>query len=85
MARRPAIPISVGAVLLIGAVAGFVVVPEHRPPAPTDACAGFVGGPCPGAWRLSQTAFDLLRVSTWAVLSVGALLGAVGLINYSRR
>jgi hypothetical protein len=66
--------------LLIAAVAGFVIVPEHKP---QFSCAGWgFGVQCAG---LSRTAFDVARISTWALLIVGAVLVAVGLINYGRR
>ena len=88
--------ISLGALLLIAAVAGFVIVPEHMPNItytdprfPSAAC-----GPPSIAIQpqgcttirsgVSHTVSDGLRIATWAVLIVGVLLVTVGLINYAR-
>jgi hypothetical protein len=86
--RRSAVAISLGALLLIAAVAGFVIVPEHKP---VPATCG-QGGPTVGCFSggsysssgLSQTVYDGLRIAAWAVLIVGGLLVTVGLINYAR-
>lgn len=81
MTRKPALRLSVGTLLLAVAVVGFVIVPEHKPhlaPAP-----GWWGGPYRVGW--SQTAYDAARIGTWALLIVGVILLAVGLIDYARR
>lgn len=74
--------VTVGAVLLIAAVVGFIVVPEH---APQFVCGGFgnpeLGGQCAG-W--SRTTYDVARIATWALLVVGALVVVTGLIRYAR-
>jgi hypothetical protein len=62
-------------------VAGFVIVPEHKPRlAPA---AGWWGSPYHVGW--SRAAYDAARIGMWALLIVGALVVAVGLINYARR
>jgi hypothetical protein len=86
--RRSAVTISLGALLLIAAVAGFVIVPEHKPVPATCGQGSAVGCPIGGSYLpsgLSQTVYDVLRVATWAVLIVGVLLVIVGLINYACR
>jgi hypothetical protein len=99
--RRGGLSIISGALLLIAAVAAFVIVPEHMPATQTTTVAP-VNGYCPGvpgvvqprdfacpgpthSVGLSRTTYDIARISTWAVLIVGALLVIVGLLNYSRR
>jgi hypothetical protein len=74
-----------GVMLLISAVAGFVIVPEHRPGVAVDAsCGGW--GPCAtGITALSPTAYDVLRIGTWAALIVGTVLVALGLIRFAQR
>jgi hypothetical protein len=96
--RRSSVTTALGALLLIAAVAGFVIVPEHKPNItyadpgiPSAAC----GPPIPGIYQasgctairsgVSHTLYDGLRIATWAVLIVGVLLVVVGLINYARR
>lgn len=91
--------IAAGAVLLIAAVAGFVIVPEHQPgwkyvpPIWHDnvrysvgSCDGNGYPSCPTvATGPSRPVYDGLRIATWAVLIVGALTVAVGLARYGRR
>ncbi len=81
MSRAGVGAVAVGAVLLIGAVAGFVIVPQH---APQSVCGGWgaLGGPQCAGW--SRSAYDAARIATWALLIVGALLVAMGLIRYAR-
>jgi hypothetical protein len=76
--------LAIGAVLLIAATAGFVGVPEHAPMASFNGtpCAPNAGCPHTG---FSQTVYDLLRITTWALVVGGAILVIVGLINYARR
>lgn len=76
------ITIIIGTLLLIAAVAGFVIVPEHKP---QFVCGGFgaEGGPQCAGW--SRTAYDAARIGSWALLILGGLLVVVGLINYARR
>lgn len=94
---RSALNISLGAILLIAAVAGFIIVPEHAatvtyfdPAVPQAACGPPNQGiaQAPGCTTVhsgvSHTAYDLLRVATWAVLIIGVLLAIVGLIHYAR-
>jgi hypothetical protein len=97
---RGFVAIAVGAVLLIAAAAGFIIVPEHAPgfgygvpgrpavicsgPAtPEEAHTALAG--CrtlhPG---LSRTAYDALRIATWAALILGVLVAAMGLIQTAR-
>jgi hypothetical protein len=93
--------IAVGAVVLIAAVVGFVVIPEHKPgwkyvpPIWYDHVRYGVNscepnGPgipsCPkvAIWP-SRPVYDTLRIATWALLIVGALAVALGLIRYARR
>lgn len=99
--------LSAGAVLLIAAAAGFIVVPEHAPASrlvgyrPADGgqmdqalcqAEGPASGACKGyhpghdvAVGLSRTAYDVLRVGTWACVIVGLILVLVGLITTWRR
>jgi hypothetical protein len=73
--------IAVGAVLLIAAVAGFIVVQVPSPDCayPTHAdCIRAVSG-------LSPILYYAVRITTWGLLIVGALTVAVGLIRYARR
>ena len=82
MRRKGIGAVATGAALLIAAVAGFVVVPEH---APQFVCGGFgevtSSDQCAG-W--SRTAYDVAKIATWALLIVGALLVVMGLIRYAR-
>jgi disulfide bond formation protein DsbB len=90
---RTRLTLIVGALLLIGAAAGFVVVPEHHPLSIADTCSNsWWGTPCPAGIvpagptsHLSRTAYDALRMTTWAFLIVGAVLVAAGLVSYARR
>jgi hypothetical protein len=73
-----------GAALLVAAVAGFVIVPEHRPQVVGGRdLAGVMFGGATVGW--SRTVYDAARIATWALLIVGVLLAAVALINYARR
>lgn len=99
--------VALGAVLLVASVAGFIIVPEHKPHRvtvlkripenPNGLTRGavsctqgtlFSGPYCNKKVKtlagLSQTLYDALRITTWAVLIVGALLVAIGLIRYAR-
>jgi hypothetical protein len=93
MERRRAggVIIALGVLLLIAAVVGFVIVPEH---VPMDEQLGQCGGPLtlpyPGPCRIvhygfSQTLYDAVKIATWAALIVGAVLVALGLIRFARR
>ena len=83
MRRKGVGAVVVGAVLLIAAVAGFIIVPEH---APQFVCGGFggevTGNQCAG-W--SRSAYSTRHGSrhgrSWIV---GALLVVMGLIRYAR-
>jgi hypothetical protein len=78
------VPVILGGLLLVGAVAGFVIEPEHHgwlkcPPgmiSPTE-CHWVVG------W--SRTVHNAVRIGSWALLIAGVLLVTVGLISYARR
>jgi hypothetical protein len=72
---------AVGAVFLIAAVAGFVILPGQKP-ALAAYCAFFAN--CHVMTGLSQSAYDALRIANWAVLIVGALVVALGVIRYTR-
>lgn len=90
MAGRPAISIGIGTVFMVGAVSGFIIVPEHKPTVISGDVVIPGGGDVPGALpdRLvgwSRTLYDALHITTWALLIVGALLVTVGLISYARR
>jgi hypothetical protein len=86
--------IAAGAVLLIAAVAGFVVVPEQKPgwkyvpPIGVSSCqADGLGGPtsCKTVTTgVSRPVYDTMRIATWALLIVGTLTVAVGLTRYAR-
>jgi hypothetical protein len=84
MGRRSAVTLTTGTVLLLGAVAGFVIVPEHKPAVIGGSqWGGYLLGGTSVGW--SHTAYDAARIGTWALLIVGAILIAVGLISYARR
>lgn len=99
--RKGLASIIVGTALLIVTVAGFVIVPEHRPsarvvekPQSVVGCGSDVYTPSvPGGptcfvsvpTGLSRTAYDVLLIATWAVMIIGALLIVVGVITYARR
>jgi hypothetical protein len=74
-----------GLLLVIGAVVGFVVVPEHKPAlvGGTDLGHGLYTGGFETSW--SQTLYDVLRVVTWGLLVVGIVVLVVGLVDYARR
>lgn len=83
--RRTILLLTIGVVLLLGAVTGFIIVPEH---APYSGPSGVTFNPSPdevlhgGGW--SQTAYDLARIGTWALLIVGLISVIVGLLTYWR-
>jgi hypothetical protein len=86
---RSFVAIAVGAVLLIAAAAGFIIVPEHAPSltlgysCPTRAPGVTNEGLCVHQ-GLSQTVYDALRIATWAALILGVLVAATGLIWTAR-
>lgn len=90
--RASILSISLGVVLLIAGVAGLVVVPEHAPslsspgsipiPGTTNTVNGLGLPTVVGGW--SQTVYDIARVTTWALLIIGAI-PVMGLIKYARR
>jgi hypothetical protein len=83
--RRAIVLIALGAVLLIGAAAGFVIVPEHKPQHGEAVVPGWGGTGVYFHTGWSQTVYDAARIATWALLIVGTLLVVVVLINYARR
>jgi hypothetical protein len=85
--RRPLILIAVGAVLLIGAAAGFVIAPQNAPGTVTGFSSNGWGEPLldSSATGWPRTTYDAALVAMWALLIVGALTTAVGLIGYVRR
>jgi ABC-type Fe3+ transport system permease subunit len=76
MGRNVWLMLSAGAMLLIVAVAGFVIVPPHAPTY-SDVPEPF-GSNYPTPW--STAAYDAARIATWAALIVGLILVLVGLI-----
>ena len=79
---RPAwMTLAAGALLMIVAVSGFVVVPQHKPTysnIPPPAGSNF-----PVPWTTST--YDIAQIITWADLIVGLILVLVGLILTWRR
>jgi hypothetical protein len=78
-----------GAALLVAALALAAVAQANKPvdstravypPGPGSGETRF--GPVIPASGLSHTAYDVLRVSIWALLIFGALLIIVGLMKY---
>jgi hypothetical protein len=71
-----------GAVLVSAGIAEFIEAHSHRPVGlVVEVSEGRVRYPAPG---LSHTAYDLLRISAWALVIYGGLLVIVGLIGYLR-
>lgn len=83
--RRTGLILGVGALMLIGAVAGFIIVPEYKP-VPAGTPFDFRGYTLTSqvAIGLSQTAYDALRITTWALVIVGVIVVLVGVIRYWR-
>jgi hypothetical protein len=75
---KTAVVLVVGVLLLIVAVAGFVITPQHAP----DACGQFSFCDI-SVW--SQSTYDAARIGTWAALIVGAVLVLLGLIRAAQR
>jgi hypothetical protein len=67
-----------GAVLAVAGIAAFIEAHHYRPLPSGYFVPGVPGAPS----RLSQTAYDLLRIGAWALVIVGALLVLTGLIQY---
>jgi hypothetical protein len=72
--------IGFGVVLLIGAVAGFVLLPAQKPGWASNAQCVYVV--C--RTGLPQWLYDVLRITTWAFLILGAALVVAGVIGRSR-
>lgn len=68
-----------GAILIIVGIAGFIEASAH-PPWPHE--PGLQVPATPG--ELSPTTYDLLRISAWALVILGAVTVVVGLIRYWR-
>lgn len=67
-------------------MAGFVVLPEHRSEF-VQTCphnANFCGSLVAVHVGLSRALYDTLRITTWALAIIGALLVAMGLIGYAQ-
>jgi hypothetical protein len=75
-----------GALLVIAGIAAFIEAGSHPPELESRCRTG--GTACPledfiNVHRgLSQTAYDLLRIGAWALMIVGGLVVATGLIIY---
>jgi hypothetical protein len=82
-----------GAVLVIAGIAAFIEAHAHHPVAAytpprnpiyrqqlEQAEAG-LGSPAPAS-GLDPTVYDLLRIGAWALVIIGGLLVATGLIRY---
>jgi hypothetical protein len=85
-----ALTLVVGVLLVIAAVAGFIIVPEHVPTTTSlGACPGTI--PSPGPCRTvhtgfaSQSVYDAARIGTWAALIIGSVLIVLGLIRFALR
>lgn len=90
-----------GVLLLIGAVAGFVIVPEHQPGTEViagppsdyrtgDACANYTPqDQCEPRETIrvgfTRTEYDGARIGTWAALIIGGVLVLLGLIRFAQR
>jgi hypothetical protein len=80
------IRIYIGAALLVAGIAAFIEAHSHPPELESRCRAG--GKACllehfiEVHTGLSQTAYDLLRIGAWALMIVGAVTVAVGLIGY---
>jgi len=81
MTRKIAVAITfLGATLAVAGIAGFIEAKAHKP----NFCGGLPPPPGepPCAPGLSSTAYDLLRVGSWALVIFGALLIVIGLMRY---
>ncbi len=87
---KTVVPIVLGAVLLVAAAAGFVIVPEHKPVTKyVDLSTGSLCTPTAGCTKVhtgfaTQSTYDIARIGTWACLILGLLIVAAGLINLAR-
>jgi hypothetical protein len=68
-----------GATLAVAGIAGFIAAGAHHP----LRCPGCVPPPFSSSEpsRLSTTAYDLLRIGSWALVIFGALLVLIGLMR----
>jgi hypothetical protein len=80
-----------GAALVIAGIAAFIEAhSQHTKAYTTREFGGSLGPEATGHYEtvlhpasgLSQTPYDLLRIGAWALVIVGALLVATGLIRY---
>ena len=62
-----------GATLAVAGIAGFIEAQAHHPLRPLAV---------PEPSRLSTSAYDLLRIGSWALVIFGALLIVIGLMRY---
>lgn len=62
---------------MVAGIAGLIEANHYRP-LPAGYFLSGVGAPS----RLSETAFDLLRIGGWALIVCGGLLAIVGLIRF---
>lgn len=68
-----------GAILIIGGVAAFIDAHRHIPVSARRPEVGVIT-PASG---LSHTAYDLLRIGGWALVILGGVTVALGLIRYA--
>jgi uncharacterized membrane protein len=66
-----------GATLAVAGIAGFIEASAHQP---NSCLIRERGSPCHHG--LSPTAYDLLRIASWALVISGALLVLIGLMRY---
>jgi hypothetical protein len=71
-------PLIFGAGLLVVVGIAGLIEANHYRPLPPGYFLSRVGAPS----RLSETAFDLLRIGGWALIIFGGLLAMVGLIRF---
>lgn len=71
-------PLIFGAgLVMVAGIAGLIEANRYRP-LPAGYFLSSAGAPS----RLSETAFDLLRIGGWALIVFGGLLAIVGLIRF---
>jgi uncharacterized membrane protein HdeD (DUF308 family) len=71
-----------GAIMVIAGIAAFIEAHSHRPIAGRPAGFWNRPGEAEPASGLSPDAYDLLRIGAWALVILGALTVALGLLRY---